>query len=232
MLLRVDHELGVHRLLVGIGDARELRDLAPEGLLVEPLHVTPRALVDRGLYVHLDEGANGLDPIARQPARGRVGGDRGRDYRAALARDPGGHPADALDVRVTVLLREAEALRQVHPHVVPVEVLDDEAAPVELRPDEVRDRGLPRAGEPGEPEREATRPDVRRLRMLGGVDVVGHLPPTGVSRWMPHSSLSEPAQRPARSSSSGLIGRVHGMQPIERKPTSWSGLYGISLTWM
>ena len=33
---------------------------------------------------------------------------------------------------------------------------------------------------------------------------------------MPHSSLSEPAQRPARSSSSGEIGRVHGMHPIER----------------
>ena len=33
---------------------------------------------------------------------------------------------------------------------------------------------------------------------------------------MPHSSLSEPAQRPARSSSSGLVGRVQGMQPIER----------------
>ena len=49
---------------------------------------------------------------------------------------------------------------------------------------------------------------------------------------MPHSSLSEPAQRPARSSSSGAVGRVHGMQPIERYPVSCSGLYGISLTWM
>ena len=36
------------------------------------------------------------------------------------------------------------------------------------------------------------------------------------STWIPHSSLSEPAQRPARSSSSGLVGRVQGMQPIER----------------
>jgi glycosyltransferase involved in cell wall biosynthesis len=38
----------------------------------------------------------------------------------------------------------------------------------------------------------------------------------GVSTWMPHSSLSEPAHRPARSSSSGEVGRVHGMQPIDR----------------
>ncbi len=33
--------------------------------------------------------------------------------------------------------------------------------------------------------------------------------------WMPHSILSESAQRPARSSWSRLTGRVHGMQPIE-----------------
>ena len=43
-------------------------------------------------------------------------------------------------------------------------------------------------------------------------------------RWMPHSSLSEPAQRPARSSSSGFVGRVQGMHPIERYPASCSGL--------
>ena len=33
--------------------------------------------------------------------------------------------------------------------------------------------------------------------------------------WMPHSSLSEPVQRPARSSSPTTTARVHGMQPID-----------------
>jgi hypothetical protein len=59
-----------------------------------------------------------------------------------------------------------------HPHVVAVEVLDDEAAPVELRADEMRDRRLAGAGQPREPEREAAGPDVCGLRMLGGLDVV------------------------------------------------------------
>src|SRR5204862_7993742 len=49
---------------------------------------------------------------------------------------------------------------------------------------------------------------------------------------LPHSSLSEPAQRPARSSSSGLVGRVHEMHPIERLPASWRGLYGMSFAMM
>ena len=53
-----------------------------------------------------------------------------------------------------------------------------------------------------------------------------------VDSWMPHSSLSEPAQRPARSSSSGVVGRVQGMHPIERYPASCSGFEGISFTWM
>ena len=108
---------------------------------------------------------------------------------------------------------------------VAVEVLDDEAAAVELGPDEVRDRRLPGAREPGEPQREAAVSLVLRLRVLVRIDVLGHASfPVWSSRWIPHSSLSDPAQRPARSSSSGAIGRVQGMQPIERYPESWSGL--------
>ena len=51
------------------------------------------------------------------------------------------------------------------------------------------------------------------FRVFVRVDVLRHCAP---SICMPHSSLSEPAQRPARSSSSGEVGRVQGMQPIER----------------
>ena len=108
---------------------------------------------------------------------------------------------------------------------VAVEVLDDVAAPVELGPDEVRDGRLAGAREAGEPEREAAVSLVLRLGVLVGVDVLGHASfPVWSSTWMPHSSLSEPAQRPARSSSSGAVGRVQGMQPIERYPESCSGL--------
>ena len=34
-------------------------------------------------------------------------------------------------------------------------------------------------------------------------------------RWIPHSVLPVPAQRPARGSSPGATGLVHGAQPIE-----------------
>jgi hypothetical protein len=66
---------------------------------------------------------------------------------------------------------------------VAVEVLDDVAAPVELRPDEVRDGGLAGAREPGEPEREPALPAALGLGMLVCIDVFGHVVSfTGVSR--------------------------------------------------
>src|SRR6185295_195429 len=110
---------------------------------------------------------------------------------------------DPLDVGVAVLLREPEALGQVRPHRVAVEVLDDRAAFLEGRADEMRDRRLPRPGQPGEPEREAALPPPVALRVLVPVDVLSHVlaPPSGLFSWIPHSSLSDPAQRPARSSS-------------------------------
>ena len=155
---------GLDGLLVRVVDAGEALDLARERLLVETLHVAPRALVDRGLDEDLDERAVLLDHRARLLPRLLVGRDRGGDHGAALARQPGGDPADPLDVRVAVLLREAEALREVRAHGVAVQVLDDEAAAVELGPDQVGDRGLAGAREPGEPEREAAVADVRPTR--------------------------------------------------------------------
>ena len=91
----------------------KLLDLAGERLRVEALHVAPRALVDRCVDVDLDEAARTPRP-SRAPSRGSraYGRDRRRRSTAPpLPREPRGDPADALDVRVAVLLREAEPLR-------------------------------------------------------------------------------------------------------------------------
>src|SRR4051794_23672305 len=94
-------------------------------------------------------------------------------------------------------------------HDVAVEILDGGAGALQLLADEIGDRRLPGAGEAREPEDEAA-----------------HFV------WIPHSILSAPVQRPARSSSPTTIGRVQGMQPMDGYPASCSGLYGISFTWM
>src|SRR4051812_26432949 len=73
--LRVDDQFGVLRLLVGRGDAREVRDFAPPSLLVEPLRVAPLAGGEIGLHEDLVERApRGL---ARPRAIGAVGRDEG-----------------------------------------------------------------------------------------------------------------------------------------------------------
>ena len=41
------------------------------------------------------------------------------------------------------------------------------------------------------------------------------IPAVSAPRWIPHSVLARPRQRPARASSPGLTGLVHGRQPIE-----------------
>src|SRR5207244_12749520 len=90
--------------------------------------VAARALVDGRRDVHLDElRAVLLRPRARLRAPLGVRRDRRHEHGRAVAREPRGDPADALDVRVAVLLREPEPLREVRANDVALEVLDDPA---------------------------------------------------------------------------------------------------------
>ena len=151
---------GARRRLVRVVDAGEALDLARERLLVEALDVAARALVDRGG----DVAPRRTGPTPR-PSRApccRVssyGRDRGRDHGAALAREPRGDPADPLDVRVAVLLREAEALREVRADGVAVEVLDDQAARSSSGPTRCAIVDLP---DPERPVNQSVKPPVAR----------------------------------------------------------------------
>ena len=122
LVLGLDHQLGVLRRLVGVGDAGELLDLAGAGLRVEALDVALLADLDRGLDVGLDEAA--VHHLARLVADLAVGRDRGGDHRHAVAGQQVGDERDAADVGVAVLLREAEALREVLADDVAVEHLE------------------------------------------------------------------------------------------------------------
>src|SRR5204862_6831407 len=105
---RVEDHLGARRSLVRGGHAREVVDLARGRGRVETLRVATRALLERRRDVYLDEGRVRLDEGARVTARLLVRRDRGHDDRGARAREARRDPADARDVRVAVLLREAE----------------------------------------------------------------------------------------------------------------------------
>src|SRR5207302_8735005 len=64
---------------------------------------------------------------------------------------------DAADVGVAVFAREPEALGEVLAHFVAVEDFDGDAATTQLCAHRGRERGLARAGQPGEPQREPVR---------------------------------------------------------------------------
>src|SRR5262249_25043767 len=101
--------------------------------------------------VDLDEV---LDQRAALVARLAVRGDRGHDRRDAVSREEVRHEPDPQDVRVAVLLREAEPFGEVRPDDVAVEELDLHAAPTDLRQQHLGERRLPGPGEAGEPDRE------------------------------------------------------------------------------
>src|SRR2546422_220022 len=68
LALRVDHEFGGQRLLVGIRHTGELGDLPGQGAGVQPLGVAANALIERGSHVHLDERSDLLAHLVSDPA--------------------------------------------------------------------------------------------------------------------------------------------------------------------
>src|SRR5215203_4958528 len=153
--LGVDAKLGALGCLVRIRDAGELLDLTGERLRVEALHVALGASIDRRIDVNLDEATELLNHLSRLGPGLGVRRDRRHDHGAALPGEPGGDPADALDVRVAVLLREPEPLREVLANRVPVQILDDPSATLELGADDLGDRRLSSSRQTGKPERKA-----------------------------------------------------------------------------
>ena len=71
--------------------------------------------------MHFDKGAELLDVLAYGAAGGGVGRDGRTDRDTTVLGDLGGHVADAADVEVAVLFREAEFGRQVLAHDVTVQ---------------------------------------------------------------------------------------------------------------
>src|SRR5207247_226455 len=144
-------DFGVERRLVRRRDASEFRNLSGTGLLVEPRQLALLADLQRTVDHHLDEVA-GLHEGAHLVAVGAVGRDEGSQRDDAGVGEQLRHLADAADVLGPVGGREAEVLVEAVADVVTVE---DEGVhtpfPQRLL-ERHRDGGLPRAGEPGEPD--------------------------------------------------------------------------------
>src|SRR5215217_2906773 len=120
LLVCLEDEVGSDGWLIGVRDAGELVYLPCESLLVEALHVALGSNLEGYVHEDLDEV---YDPAPHLVAGLLVRRDR-RDYhRDAVAGEQVRHEAYAQHVYVPVVPGEAQALRQVGPHDVPVEDL-------------------------------------------------------------------------------------------------------------
>ena len=145
LLVGLDVQLGGGRRLVRVGDARELRDLARERLLVEALHVALGAHLEGRVDEYLDKVLADVAPdLVADLLERRDGRDDDPD---PVAGQKVGHEADPQHVDVPVLAREAEALGEVGANDVPVEDLDL-AVPLSQLP--LHDVGYGRLAGPGE----------------------------------------------------------------------------------
>src|ERR671925_330596 len=90
-------------------------------------------------------------PESSREVRTSVSSSSTPSGRGPVPRKPRGDPADSIDIRVAVGLREAEALGEVLAHLVAVEPLDEEASQLQLRAHELRDCRLAGAREPCKP---------------------------------------------------------------------------------
>ena len=145
-----------------------------ERLLVEALDVAARALVDRGLDVAPRRTARTPRPSRAPSARVSSYGE----IAAAITAPPWRVSREATQPMRSMFVSRS-SFEKPRPFercvrtVSPSRYSTTQAAPVELGPDEVRDRRLAGAGEPGEPEREAAAAACVRLGMLVRVDVLG-----------------------------------------------------------
>ncbi len=130
--------------------------------------------------------------------------------------------ADPQDVGVAVLPGEPEALAEVGADDVAVEMVDEDAAPLELGADDLGDRALAGTGQSGEPECESMVFLWHLWRSFRSCTVWRFVAPQ--LPWRPHSTLPVPFQRPVRSSPPSSTALVQGTQPIDGNPWSCNGL--------
>src|SRR5689334_363953 len=195
LLAAFQAQLGLCRRLVGVVDSRESLDLAGTGFLVEAFRITLLTNLDRGVDEDLLEIAvvqGGPNRVAVTDVGADEGGQRDHPGLAEQLRDR----ADTADVLLAILGGEAQAepFREFGPvplfehfragiepiaDVVSVQQKAAYSPLVELLLDDVGDRALAAAAQPGEPDDTALVP-VEALAlgaaylMFVPSDVVGH----------------------------------------------------------
>lgn len=157
----LEDQLRRFRRLVGIGDAREERELTGPRASVEPFGVSRLTHGERRGDMDLQKRrGESPDPVAAFAVRtdGRHDGDD------AISLQKMRHPADSPHVRVAIFSGVAQAFAQVLAHLVAVEDLDGEASGHEPFGESSSEGALARTRKPSEPNDYAAHDSSPRMR--------------------------------------------------------------------
>lgn len=147
----IHNQLRVGRCLVGRGNAGEVLDDPLAGLLIKTFHVALLAHLDGCIAEDLQKFIR-VDQIAHQlPIRFERRDERGKYDDAGFQKQFGDVP-DAANVLRAVMIGKSEIAAQTVAHVIAIQHEGAAAQFVQLIFHGMRQRGLARAGQAGEPE--------------------------------------------------------------------------------
>jgi hypothetical protein len=110
LFVRLNNQLRVLGLLIGVVNAREALELALVDQFVEAFHITLTADLDGTLDVDLDKVTNFFSsPLACLT----VGSNGGRDANDTIAAEQAAHEGNAFDIGIAVLAAKTQSLAQV-----------------------------------------------------------------------------------------------------------------------
>src|ERR1035437_911667 len=135
---------GVERGLIWIVDSSKCREVSGPRFAVQALGIARLADFQRGVDIYLDEVADGSAHLVPHVAV-RRDGRRQRNH--AVARQQARYEADAADVLVAILAREAQALAEVLAHRVAIQQFQAASARGEPLIHGAAERGLARCAE-------------------------------------------------------------------------------------
>src|SRR5579883_728133 len=148
----MEHDFGRIGRFVRVGHTRKMWNFASHRLTVQTLYIAGLGHLERAFHVHLDKIRNAGADLVTEGAVGRNGSSHG-DY--AIARQQLADEPNPPDVRVAILLAEAETFREMSANHIAIQQLDLRAMRAQPFDHQSGYGALTRARKAGEPERES-----------------------------------------------------------------------------
>ena len=187
--------------------------------LIQPFRIALSARLKGGVDVHFQKISLPHD-LARQTTQATIRTDKRTNSDQATVHEEFGHLSDPADVFAPVLLGKSQPAIQTRTQVVAIQQHRRPPLGMKRALQQMRQRAFARSRQSVEPDHRRPLAQKQFFRLATKLAVkfrmnVGTHMLAPINVWMPHSVLSNPSHRPARSPSPEPASLVHGQHPME-----------------